>query len=209
MSVADWSEERLRLYIQEIIDRAVPPPELPQPPVPYVDDLLKSNGVRWQAFTVPAVRVWRATTQSIGPGAGADISFSTEIFDTESEPTGMWDLNNNPTRLTAMQQGVYIVVARLRFSDGATGLRAYIQKTDVTGANTIVEESNAYTGGGGTDFWVLLVTLIDLARNEYVVVHAMHDALATVDVETQADRTPIFSMAWVAPLYRQPAVEGG
>lgn len=48
MGIADWTENQLRTFVQNIIDRRVDPKELPQAPDAKVSDVLTFDGVRWQ-----------------------------------------------------------------------------------------------------------------------------------------------------------------
>lgn len=205
----DWTEAQLADFVRREIEKReinqLPqlPSKKPNEVEPRHDDLLIFKGDKWVPYTMPAVRVWRSTPLNVGAGAAIAVTFNTERFDTERQAPGMWEGVGFSNRLTAYQPGVYLVVARLRFNIQASGLKAWIRKTDAAGTQTIVDEEAPHTHagftGGETELhWALLVTLIQLAKNEYVEVLVGHDALATVTVESEADKTPIFSMTRIA-----------
>lgn len=206
MSIEGWTEAQLADFIQQKIqdDRKNAIKELPQLPSrpeeiePKHDDLLIFRGQKWIPYTMPAARVWCSTTQSVGPGAAIAVTFDTERFDTEVQAPGLWEPTTFPQRLTAFQAGVYLVVGRVRAEIGATGLKVQIRKTDRVATQTIVDEERLTNAGGGTQHWGLVTAIIQLQSTEYVELMVGHDALASVVIETEADRTPIFSMTRIA-----------
>lgn len=202
--MAELNEEQIRRMMKDEIEKTQKSPGLPRFPAPpnalepSNDDLLIFQGDKWIPYTMPAVRVWRSTAQTLGISAPVAIVWDTQRFDTERQAPGMWDPGANTSRLTAFQAGVYLVIGRVRFSGTASGLRLQLFKTDSKGTQTKIEEEFALDASGATDEWAEVVTIIQLARTEYVELFAGHDALASIDVESESDVTPIFMMTRIA-----------
>lgn len=205
MSIETWTEAQLAQFIQNEVSKQTRSFELPRFPAavpnalePKNDDLLIFQGDRWIPYTMPAVRVWRSTSQTLGISAPVAIVWDTERFDTEKQAPGMWNPGANTSRLTAYQAGVYLVIGRVRFSGTAAGLRLQLFKTDAKGTQTKVDEEFALDASGATDEWAEVVTLVQLASGEYMELFAGHDALANIDVESESDVTPTFMMTRIA-----------
>jgi hypothetical protein len=94
------------------------------------------------ASSIPAVRATRTTGQAIAnTGVAADVNLDQEVFDTAS----MHDTATNNAVVFAPRRGIYLVTARTRWEDNATGVRRIflIEQTSLGTAVAAVDQETA------------------------------------------------------------------
>ena len=153
----------------------------------------------------PVVRVTRATNQAIPGLVGfVPVNWTSEVFDTQT----MHDNTTNNTRLTAPVAGIYDVSANVDWAANAVGVRVLLLvKNGTTGIATKASSPTSLSStfaqeAGGT---------VSMQQGDYVElrVQQTHDfsdpvgsppsMLNPLDIVSDANVAPYFSLTWVAP----------
>lgn len=100
-----------------------------------------NNGV----VTGVMAKVQRATNQTVVANTLTAVSFSTEVYDTDT----MVDLASQPTRITIVTAGKYHVSARAQTAAASGGTITLTLKTNGT---TEIARENKTPRGGGSDY---------------------------------------------------------
>lgn len=120
-----------------------------------------------------AARVTHSTTQSIANSTFQALTFDTETFDTDT----MHSAGTNPTRLTAITAGKYVVTACAAFASNATGAR--IAALRLNGSQLNQQRIPAVNG---YETMIVLSDIYNLAANDYVEVFVFQDSGAALNV---------------------------
>lgn len=139
----------------------------------------------------PAARVYHSVNQSIANATYTALAFNSERFDTDA----MHDPTTNNSRLTAKTAGKYLVLGHFAYSANSTGFRFAALR--VNGGSYYAEIT--YSAQAGTQTEVLVVTLLDLALNDYVELIAYQSSGGSLNVETIGNTSPEFSLVRVGP----------
>jgi hypothetical protein len=105
-------------------------------------------------------------TQTITTGAGQNVTFDTEDFDTAA----MHSTVSNTDRITIVTTGLYLLVAQGSFAANGTGNRLLTINKNA-GATQLVAVNNG-TPLAGNSAALCAVTLASLTAADYVVVNA-------------------------------------
>jgi hypothetical protein len=136
--------------------------------------------------TAIGARVYRSTTQSIGSGSYAALSWDTELADTDS----CWAAAN-PTHLTATHAGYYNVGAHVTWAS-APSVVWYIRIRDQDG-NTIA--ANTYLAGaivGG-----ITAGMVYLAAGDYVTVEVYQNSGAAINLRAGTTAQQDYNTGWL------------
>lgn len=132
-----------------------------------------------------SARVYRTYTQAIYHATETPLSFTNVMYD----PQGLfnWGL---PTRLNAVESGVYLITGHMEFENYSAITRASLRVNGVT-----VIASHQHPAGAGQRFSIS--SLYKLNAGEYVELLAYHERGSTMNVETRARYSPELAMQWV------------
>ena len=157
------------------------------------DDIASGAVGTSETGTIPAVRVYNTTNQTIPSSTFTFLSFDSEQFDT----AGLHDPTNNPTGLVAPVDGIYDVQAWLQW--GFSGV-------DGTNVTAIILASNGSRVGDSemispaTNTVQNLSGLLQLTAGDSVRIEVRHDnSTAGTIFGTPAAGIPALSMAWIGP----------
>lgn len=141
----------------------------------------------------PACRVFHNTTQAALNGLYTSLTFNTEIFDTDA----IHDNATNPTRLTCKTAGKYLIGGSVEIDGTSGGTRRYLTLR-VNGATYLASNGNtasAFPAAAGSDeVQLAIVSLYQLAVNDYVELQVFHDHGADRLINTSNPWTPSFWM---------------
>lgn len=157
----------------------------------YPDPSLRDGVVTPAKFgTIPAVRAFHSTTQSIPANTLTDVALDSEAFDTAS----MHDTGANNSRLTAPVSGLYSITAAAAWFVNPTGFRtAQIWRND----QTILLSDDVHPDQD-TDH--VLATLAPLSAGDYVELRVSQTSGGPLNLATGPQgETPVLAMHWVAP----------
>jgi len=153
----------------------------------------------------PVVRVTRATNQAIPGLVGfVPVNWTSEVFDTQT----MHDNTTNNARLTAPVAGIYDVSANVDWAANNVGVRVLLLvKNGTTG---IATKASSPTSPSST-FAQEVRGTVSMQQGDYVElrVQQIHDfsdpvgpppsMLNPLDIVSDANVAPYFSLTWVAP----------
>jgi hypothetical protein len=139
-------------------------------------------------YNVPAARVWRSSSQTIGNNAVQNIPFDTELLDTAD----MFDSGAN-TRLTIKRAGLYVVAGEIAWEANSTGGRAVAIRLN---GSTIIADTTC----GNAEAHVTAVscaTVRKFALNDYIELIGIQYSGTNLDSQTFSEQSPILSAVWV------------
>jgi len=149
-------------------------------------------------------RVRRSTNQTIADATQTEISFSHERWDTGANstyPNGFWAIAN-PTRLTAVVSGNYIITGHVVFAANATGCRSInIRLTSGAVASIIAEHGHPAVATAARGTAMSIATAFYMQVGDYVELRVHQTSGGNLDVQTAAApnmHTPEFTIARVA-----------
>jgi len=135
------------------------------------------------AGTPRTCRVGNASgTQTVLTGVVTPITFATEAFDA----TGMHDPAVNPSRITALVAGTYLVVGGIFWTasaiDSATLLFVRLARSGslIPGARSYYPPISTMAGNG---LGQPIAAVVDLTVGQYVTIDAFHDAVGSRTVD--------------------------
>lgn len=139
---------------------------------------------------VPKVRVTRSTNQTINNSTVTAVSFDTEDFDND----GMHDNATNPSRLTCVTAGVYLIAGSFRWDVTAgvgTVREAIIGKNgSLTAANRLADSILPPVASKG--YGHVLSTIAALIAGDYVELVVFQDRGGVLDIDASSN-LPAFS----------------
>lgn len=135
----------------------------------------------------PQARATHSAAQSIASGAFTALAFDTERFDNDA----IHDTVTNNSRLTCKSAGKYLVGGQVEFAVNGNGQRfLQIFKNGATslGEQGVPNQSATHAARIG------VVTLADLAVNDYVELKAFQDSGGNLNVTKSNELSPEFWM---------------
>ena len=157
-------------------------------------DSAEATGIKWAAAsggtpTFVGVRVFKSSSQSISNSTVTDLTFDSETFDTDA----FHSTSSNTDRLTvpAGKAGKYLVIAKMSFAGGTSGIRqVYIYKntTDID----VVTWQN--TSNSNAD--MCLSTIVDLTVGDYVKMACWQNNGGALNANSGTTAT-VFSMEYL------------
>lgn len=120
-----------------------------------------------------AARVYASSAQSLAASTDTALTFDTESFDTDT----IHDNSTNPTRLTCVTAGKYIIQGQVTFAASATGVRTASIKLNGT---TVISSGSEVALTAGTTT-TITDTVYDLAVNDYVELIANQTTLGALN----------------------------
>lgn len=145
-----------------------------------------------QIGTLPACFAYRSTTQSISTGSFTALSLDSELIDTDT----MHDAGTNPSRLTAVTAGIYVVAAGVSFAFNATGQRALrISKNGLGGG--VVEDARPAITTGAANTSCTTSAIARLAVGDYLEAFAYQDSGGALNADPGA-RLSFLGAAWLS-----------
>jgi hypothetical protein len=142
----------------------------------------------------PRCRLWAPAVQSIPNAAYTALTFSGELYDTDS----MHSTTTNPTRITATTSGLYHVEAAGTFQPNATGRR--LGSIFVNGAQLptdSVDTQPVSSGSIGTT--VIAQGDYQLAAGDYLEFRLYQDSGAAINTYATTNTVSWLSARWVGP----------
>lgn len=134
-------------------------------------------------------RVSRNSSQSINNNLWTALGFNTEDFDTDS----FHDNSTNNTRLTAQRDGYYRVNGNVTFASDSTGIRGLAIKLNGSTTKELIRENAVVGAAHALD----TSSLIDMAKDDYVELEAYQNSGGSLNVQSNTDYSPIFSIEQV------------
>jgi hypothetical protein len=130
--------------------------------------------------------VYNSANVTLTTGVGGRIPFDSEYNDAG----GCHNNSVNNTRLTAPEDGTYLLNANVEFAANATGFRSIyfvLNNTDYLTA----QDTNARASGATH---IALSMVIDLVASDYVELEVYQNSGGNLDVAATAKASPLFSM---------------
>jgi hypothetical protein len=123
-------------------------------------------------------RVTNSTTQAITSGAGQDLTFDTETWDTGA----LHSTTSATARITAVVAGKYLVCGSCAIAPNATGFRslAIIKNGTTTYATNVCPVSSAAAATA-----LACTALVDLAASDYVTLNAAQNSGGNLNASNQ------------------------
>lgn len=122
----------------------------------------------------PTTIVSRESTQSIPNNSETDITFDTEITDTD-------DMFSNPsTDITIQRPGIYAIQHSIDFAANTTGIRA----THIAINGTIVSENGGVTAPGGADTGLTCSTVVALNKGDVVTCFCFQNSGGALNISS-------------------------
>jgi hypothetical protein len=157
---------------------------------------LDNAGIHWQrvggfgAAMMAAARVTTASTVSLLNNTVTAISFDTERFN-----SGEWDSAVNPSRITALVDGIYSISGSVSFASNATGQRKLAIRQN--GATDIASEQSQATSSLPTN--VTVSTVNKLLAGDYVELTALQTSGGSLDILKTNQYSPELAAVRLAP----------
>jgi hypothetical protein len=157
---------------------------------------LDNAGIHWQrvggfgAAMMAAARVTTASTVSLLNNTVTAISFDTERFN-----SGEWDSAVNPSRITALVDGIYSISGSVSFSSNATGQRKLAIRQN--GATDIASEQSQATSSLPTN--VTVATVTKMLAGDYVELTALQTSGGSLDILKTNQYSPELAAVRLAP----------
>jgi hypothetical protein len=135
--------------------------------------------------TVPVVRLRHSANQSLSSGSAVALDFDTEDVDTDTMHNGV----DNPSRITIVTSGKYLVIGGCSFTSNATGSRALsIYKNGTTFV------ARYAIGAAPTLPTIIEVrSVLNLVAGDYVQLKAEQDSGSSLNALSVAEYSPVFS----------------
>lgn len=148
--------------------------------------------IAYLGSTHPRARVTRSALQ-VHSSSG---SFVTVLFDQETyDVGGCHSTVSNTGRLTAPDDGVYVVGGGFAWEGNTTGRRVMAITKNST---TEVTQKEMYKEPSLGECSDTIVTEVEMAAGDYLELGAFQDSGGSLDILQFADWSPIFYMRWVA-----------
>jgi hypothetical protein len=141
--------------------------------------------------TIPAARVTKSASQSVGSGALTTLTWDAEDFDTAA----LHDNAVNNSRLTAPISGIYQVTAGVDWAFNATGFRqAAVSVNGSSHASVIVDPSSS------ADEHQQVSDIVNLSAGDFVEVQGEQTSGGGLNVLGGGGSFPTFmAMTWIGP----------
>lgn len=136
----------------------------------------------------PSARVWNSANITLADNVETTLTFDSEQLD----PWGMHDPLVNPSRLTCIVPGTYLIGANVGFVASSVGQRYLVFV--VNGVSRIAKTTFTSFGASGGP-GLVLATLYPLNAGDYVTVAAYQNSGAPLDVTSTNPGQPVF---WAA-----------
>lgn len=140
---------------------------------------------------LPAARAFHSASQSIAASNDTILAFNSERFDTAA----LHGTTTDNSRLTAPISGIYYITAHVAWASNDSGLREVSLKKN--GATVIARSQVPAVTSAGTR--QELSTLYRLLAGDFVEVEVYQESGGALNVSSDPQWTPEFTMAWVAP----------
>jgi hypothetical protein len=158
--------------------------------VPAVDYNLNNDNIRFLR-TPPQARVYHNANQSITTAVETALALNSERFDNDV----IHDTVTNNSRLTCKTAGKYAIGGHIEWAVNATGTR--LARIRLNGATFIASSDGPVAGHGTYNIRNNVMTLYDLAVNDYVELMAFQDSGAGLNVLVTGNLSPEFWMQLV------------
>lgn len=141
----------------------------------------------------PRCRLTHSVNQSTTNTVANALAFDTEVVD----DGGMHSTSSNTSRITVPTDGggFYVITGAVEFAANATGFRDLSIRLNGT---TIIATTRNISASSTNTSRLVVTTLYPLADADYVELIAIQTSGGALNVNTQADWSPIFSAVWVA-----------
>lgn len=140
--------------------------------------------------TLPYCELTKSAAQTISSGSLTEITFDTEVGDTDTMHAG-----GNPSRITATTAGVYIVTGFVDFADSLANGKTTALLLRKNGT-TYIAQQKAMQGADGVDPELNVALVTKLAATDYLELIVQHDAGSSKDIDGGDDGCR-FSAAWI------------
>lgn len=163
----------------------LPPDDSQASKVPEYNAALIALAAEAVGTNIKKARVYHSATQSLTNATQTPLNFNSERFDTDT----MHDTSTNNERLTCKTAGLYLIIANVGFASNVTGLRSL--SLELNGALPYIAARNMSSPGLAR---LQVVTMYQLAVNDYVRVVAFQDSGGALNTEQAGNYSPEFSM---------------
>lgn len=155
-------------------------------------DSAEATGLKWAA---PAgagfvgVSLFKSANQSIVSGAGAVVTFDSELFDTD----GFHSTVTNTGRITipAGKGGKYLLTGKGIWNASGTGQRISSIRKNSTSINICRYVINNQSAGA--DATVIVQTIVNLIATDFVTFECFQDGSGSLDLQGFDERDTTFS----------------
>ena len=136
-------------------------------------------------------RVYNSVDETVAQGLTA-LTFDSERYDNG----GLHSTVTNPSRLTAVKAGKYLITGHAEFSVNVTGVRGLLLR--VNGA-TYIAGLYVPSLGAVVNPVMTVATLYHLAVGDYVELVAYQNSGGDLTIRVSLNFSPEFAMQWVGP----------
>lgn len=143
-----------------------------------------------EGYVLPQARVFHNANQSIATGVATALAFNSERWDSDI----IHDNVTNNSRLTAKTKGLYQIELSMEWASNATGQRqVFIQANGTTPIATLRMDAAA-----ASTTQMSISTQYRLNVNDFVEAFVFQNSGGNLDVTTNAQFSPEFSMAFLS-----------
>ena len=139
-------------------------------------------------FLPPSARVRHSVDQAIMDSTDTALTFDTEDFDTDTIHDGA-----NPTRLTAVTVGKYVIYGQVHWEGNTSKQRAIFIR--LNGTTAISRVQSQATSDAVDPNRQMVATEFDLAVGDFVELIARQTSGGSLDVDAAGSESPVFGMA--------------
>lgn len=140
-----------------------------------VGDAIESTAIGARVYST-------ASAQTVATATEAALNFNAEQFDSDT----CHDNSTNPNRLTCKTAGKYLITGAIRYQSNATGYRGASLR--VNGGTYIGLAGSQAANGQVTQ--ITVVTIYDLAVNDYIELIAYQESGSTLNLEVVGTAVP-------------------
>jgi hypothetical protein len=130
-------------------------------------------------------RVYNSAAISVANATHQALTFDAERVDL----AGMHSITTNPSRITALAAGLYLIGGSLQFANHATGIRQISLRLNGV---TFIASHKSQALAGGVDHALTLSTLYELAVNDYIELMAYQTSGGALNVNAAGNYSPEF-----------------
>lgn len=156
-----------------------------------VSTFFKAAGAAPSGATFSGVSLYKSGNQSFSSGSGANITFDTELYDTD----GFHSTATNTDRITipSGKDGYYLLQSRYLFDGNATGMRIGMIRKNVAATQI----ARFIMGGNSTDGTMTVSTIVNLVATDYVVMEWYQDSGTPLAITGGGQQYTTFSATYL------------
>lgn len=144
---------------------------------------LSPEGDRWSRHSV---RLTNSANQSISDATDTAVTFDTDTYDFDD----IHSTTTNPSRITMLLAGKYLLTANIDWEDNATGYRQLKLLHNATTAIALTTRVGSATAGANRQ---TIVTEYDFAAGDYLELFVLQTSGGALNVLTNNDFSPVLT----------------